>query len=39
MELNPELLDDDYPDACDDPENRNEAIDYLIELLTKQKEN
>lgn len=38
MELNPELLDDDLPDANDDFDKRTEAIEYLIEKLVEARE-
>lgn len=38
LEFNPQTLDDDIPDTLDDWDNRVEAIDYLIEKLSKIKE-
>lgn len=38
MELNPELLDDDYPDAYEDWDKRVEAMEYIKEKLQKQLE-
>jgi len=35
MELNPELLDDDYPDAFDQWDNIEEAILYIKDKLNK----
>lgn len=35
LEFNPQTLDDDIPDTLDDWDNRAEAIDYLIEKLSK----
>lgn len=35
LEFNPQTLDDDIPDTLDDWDNRVEAIDYLIEKLSK----
>lgn len=37
LEFNPSTLDDDIPDVLDDWDNREEAIDYLIEKLQKMK--
>lgn len=38
-ELNPELLDDDMPDAMIDYEKRSEAIDLIIKDLNAMREN
>lgn len=35
LELNPELFDDDMPDALNDFANRQEAIIYLLEKLMR----
>lgn len=38
VEFNPEVLDDDLPDVMDDWDERKNAIDYLIDKLSKMKE-
>ena len=35
LEMNPQTLDDDIPDVLDDWDNRENAIEYLIEKLQK----
>lgn len=38
LQMNPEVLDDDLNDLLDDWDNRENAIDYLIDKLIKIKE-
>lgn len=37
LEVHPNILDDDIPDTLDDWDNREMAIEYLIDKLTKMK--
>ena len=39
MDLNPTVLDDDLPDLYIDSEERDKAIDYLINVLNEMRDN